>query len=47
MSEMGLVSRVAPVQTAVRNCTRDEGKPFGFKVGRCTNLRETRLPFLP
>ena len=23
-----LVSRVAPVQTAVRNCTRDEGGPF-------------------
>ena len=28
MSEMGLVSRVSPVQTAVRNCTRDEGRPF-------------------
>jgi hypothetical protein len=27
---MGLVSRVSPVQTAVRNCTRDEGGPFGF-----------------
>ena len=26
----GIVSRVAPVQTAVRNCTRDEGGPFGF-----------------
>ena len=25
---MGLVSRVLPVQTAVRNCTRDEGGPF-------------------
>ncbi len=24
------VSRVLPVQTAVRNCTRDEGRPFGF-----------------
>src|ERR1019366_10688846 len=24
------VSRVSPVQTAVRNCTRDEGGPFGF-----------------
>jgi hypothetical protein len=22
------VSRVSPVQTAVRNCTRDEGGPF-------------------
>src|SRR5271170_3322022 len=25
-----LVSRVTPVQTALRNCTRDEGGPFGF-----------------
>jgi hypothetical protein len=24
----GLVSRVTPVQTALRNCTRDEGGPF-------------------
>jgi hypothetical protein len=24
------VSRVTPVHTAVRNCTRDEGRPFGF-----------------
>jgi len=30
MSELGRVSRVSPVQTAVRNCTRDEGGPFGF-----------------
>jgi hypothetical protein len=28
MSEMGRVSRVSPVQTAMRNCTRDEGGPF-------------------
>jgi hypothetical protein len=28
MSEMGLVSRVSPVHTAIRNCTRDEGGPF-------------------
>jgi hypothetical protein len=27
---VGLVSRVAPVHTAVRNCTRDEGRSFGF-----------------
>jgi hypothetical protein len=27
---MGLVSRVTPVQTAKRNCTRDEGGPFEF-----------------
>src|SRR5262249_58087671 len=26
----GLVSRVTPVQTALRNCTGDEGRPFGF-----------------
>ncbi len=25
---MGLVSRATPVQTAMRNCTRDEGRPF-------------------
>jgi hypothetical protein len=25
---VGLVSRVTPVHTAVRNCTRDEGGPF-------------------
>jgi hypothetical protein len=29
-SEIGRVSRVAPVHTATRNCTRDEGGPFGF-----------------
>ena len=29
-SGVGLVSRASPVQTAVRNCTRDEGGPFGF-----------------
>jgi hypothetical protein len=27
---MGLVSRVTPVHTAKRNCTRDGGGPFGF-----------------
>src|SRR5262245_11725156 len=27
-SELGLVSRVSPVQTALRNCTRDEGRSF-------------------
>jgi len=27
-SGLGLVSRVLPVHTAVRNCTRDEGGPF-------------------
>ncbi len=29
-SALGRVSRVAPVQMAPRNCTRDEGGPFGF-----------------
>src|SRR6266851_2049399 len=28
MSELGLVSRAWPVHTAVRNCTRDEGRSF-------------------
>ena len=27
-SAIGIVSRVTPVHTAVRNCTRDEGGPF-------------------
>ena len=27
-SATGLVSRVSPVQTAMRNCTRDEGRSF-------------------
>jgi len=27
---LGLVSRASPVHTAVRNCTRDEGRPFEF-----------------
>ncbi len=30
MSPRGRVSRASPVQTAMRNCTRDEGGPFGF-----------------
>src|SRR6516165_2334704 len=30
MSVAGVVSRVSPVQTALRNCTRDEGGPFEF-----------------
>jgi hypothetical protein len=29
-SALGLVSRALPVHTAVRNCTGDEGGPFGF-----------------
>jgi hypothetical protein len=30
MSHLGLVSRVTPVHTAQRNCTRDGGWPFEF-----------------
>ena len=29
-SAVGRVSRVTPVQTALRNCTRDGGRPSGF-----------------
>jgi hypothetical protein len=29
MSGIGCVSRVSPVQTALRNCTRDEGRSLG------------------
>jgi hypothetical protein len=29
-SAYGIVSRVSPVHTAVRNCTRDEGRSFGI-----------------
>jgi len=30
ISAIGLVSRVTPVHAALRNCTRDEGRPFEF-----------------
>ena len=30
MSQLGLVTRVTPVQTALRNCTRDEEWTFEF-----------------
>jgi len=30
ISAHGIVSRVTPVHTALRNCTRDEGRPFEF-----------------
>ena len=35
MTACGIVSRVTPVHTAVRNCTGDEGGPFevGFHSG--------------
>jgi hypothetical protein len=29
-SATGRVTRASPVQTAVRNCTKDEGRSFGF-----------------
>jgi hypothetical protein len=37
MAVSGVVSRVSPVQTAMRNCTRDEGR--SFEVGN--QLRST------
>ncbi len=30
MTAIGVVSRVTPVHTAMRNCTRDEGRSFEF-----------------
>ena len=37
-SASGRVSRVSPVQTAVRNCTRDEGGPFeAGRQGQASN----------
>jgi hypothetical protein len=40
-SGTGLVSRASPVQTALRNCTEDEGWPFGFG-DQVTNLKPPR-----
>jgi hypothetical protein len=45
MSHMGLVSRVTPVHTAVRNCTRDEGRSFEVgllrdQLGGCTETAQ-------
>src|SRR5450759_4836128 len=38
MSLMGRVSRASSVQTAVRNCTRDEGGPFeAGRQGQASN----------
>jgi hypothetical protein len=42
MSQMGLVSRVTPVHTAVRNCTRDEGR--SFEVGNQVLISSHRKP---
>jgi hypothetical protein len=44
MSASGLVSRVTPVHTAVRNCTRDEGGPF--EVGNQVLISSHRKPLL-
>jgi hypothetical protein len=40
-SASGLVSRVTPVHTAVRNCTRDEGR--SFEVGNQVLISRQRL----
>src|SRR5438093_10761011 len=42
MTGLGLVSRVSPVQTAVRNCTRDEGR--SFEVGNQVLISSHRNP---
>ena len=42
MSALGLVSRVRPVHTAKRNCTRDEGGPF--EVGNQVLISSHRKP---
>jgi hypothetical protein len=42
VSEMGRVSRGSPVQTAMRNCTRDEGR--SFEVGNQVLISSHRKP---
>jgi hypothetical protein len=42
MFELGLVSRVSPVQTVMRNCTRDEGR--SFEVGNQVSSHRKLLP---
>src|ERR1700730_13861464 len=49
MSVLGRVSRGSPVQTAMRNCTRDEGRSFeaGSQVlasNRCKLLSSKAMP---
>jgi hypothetical protein len=41
---MGLVSRVTPVHTALRNCTRDEGRSFevGNQISSHRKLRSSK-----
>ena len=41
----GIVSRVTPVHTAVRNCTRDEGGPF--EVGNQVLISSHRTLLCP
>jgi hypothetical protein len=42
MTGPGLVSRVSPVQTALRNCTRDKGR--SFEVGNQVLISSHRKP---
>ena len=42
MAAMGPVSRVTPVHTAMRNCTRDEGR--SFEVGNQVLISSHRKP---
>jgi hypothetical protein len=42
---MGVVSRVTPVHTAVRNCTRDEGR--SFEVGNQVSISNHRKLLCP
>jgi hypothetical protein len=44
-SGVGLVSRVTPVQTAMRNCTRDEGR--SFEVGNQVLISNHRKLLCP
>jgi hypothetical protein len=41
MTAVGLVSRVSPVQTVLRNCTRDEGR--SFEVGNQVLISSHRM----
>jgi hypothetical protein len=45
LSESGLVSRVSPVHTALRNCTRDEGR--SFEVGNQVLISSHRKLLCP
>jgi hypothetical protein len=45
LSEMGFVSRVTPVHTALRNCTRDEGR--SFEVGNQVLISNHRKLLCP